>query len=115
MARPRVSGSSSSMPIISMGQSREQCDRRAERHYRRRKADRGHEHRTDRPAGIVAETLTGAADIGRVEFRHERTHWCELHQDRSIERDSEEQETGVTDRLVQVDQYHDDRCDSRDQ
>jgi hypothetical protein len=82
------------MTIIKrMGQSREQRDRRAERHYRRREADRGHEHRTDRPAGIVAETLAGAADAGRVEFRHERAHWGELHQDRSIERNSEEQKT----------------------
>ena len=60
----------------------------------------GHEHRTDRPAGIVAKTLAGAADVGWVELRHERTHGRELHQDRSIERDPEEQKTGVADRHV---------------
>src|SRR5258707_7197445 len=27
--------------------------------------DRGHEDRADRPAGIVTETLAGAADVGR--------------------------------------------------
>ena len=59
-----------------ISQSREQRNRRAERHYRRRKADRGHEHRADRLAGIVAETLAGALDVGQVELRHERAHWA---------------------------------------
>src|ERR1700730_5023406 len=72
-----------------MGQSREQCDRRAERHHRRRKADCGHEYRADRPAGVVAETLAGAADVGRVELGHERAHRREFHQDRRVERDPE--------------------------
>ena len=69
MARPRVSGSSSSMTIINVWATVENSAiARAERHYRRRKADRGHEHRADRPAGIVAETLAGAADVGRIEL-----------------------------------------------
>jgi hypothetical protein len=55
MARPRFS-ESSSMTIISAwaGQSREERDRRAERHYRRRKADCGHEYRADRGSGKEA-------------------------------------------------------------
>jgi hypothetical protein len=64
MTRPRVSGSSKSMTIISPWAKVENRGIAVpERHDRRRKADRGHEHRADRPAGIVAETLAGAAEL----------------------------------------------------
>jgi len=51
-----------------VGQCREQRDRRAERHHHRREADRCYEYPADRPACIVAKTLSSAANVGRVEL-----------------------------------------------
>jgi hypothetical protein len=70
------------------------------------KAHQGRKKRPEGPASIVAKPLRCAAHPRRIEFRHERAHRREFHQEDREERDAHKQKARVAHRNKHVDEDH---------